>query len=76
MSLRALARQVEVSDSHLSKAVRGVDYKRVSGPLATRVAEALGLDPGYFPESREALVTERVHNDPELRDRLYKRLRG
>jgi transcriptional regulator with XRE-family HTH domain len=75
MSLRALARQVEVSDSHLSKAIRGVGYKRVSGQLASKVAAALGLPEGYFVESREAEVVQRIRDDPELRDRLYKKLR-
>lgn len=76
MSLRALAREVEVSDSHLSRAVRGAAYKTVSPALAARVAVALGLDEAYFVETREGAVIERIRNDPALRDRLYKKLRG
>ena len=74
MSLRALAIKVEVSDSHLSRVLRGKDYKSAGPELARRVAAALGLPDDYFPEFREAYVIGRIRNDPRLRDRLYARL--
>src|SRR5690242_20140 len=70
LTLRALARAVGVSDSHLSKVLRQVDYKSVSGDLATRVAIELGLPEDYFPETREAAVFESIRGDARLRDRL------
>jgi transcriptional regulator with XRE-family HTH domain len=76
MSLRALARQVGVTDAHLSRVLRRADYKTVSGALAGRVAEALGLPKDYFPEYRETFVIGQVRADRRLRDELYERLTG
>lgn len=75
MSLRALARQVGVTDAHLSRVLRRVGYKTPSGELAGRVAEALGLPIDYFPEYREAFVIDQIKRDSRLRDQLYDRLR-
>lgn len=74
MSIRALARKVGVTDSHLSRALRGVNYKRASPELVRRVSEALGLPPDYFPEVREAVVVAAVREDRKLRNELYDRL--
>jgi transcriptional regulator with XRE-family HTH domain len=74
MSIRQLAREVGVSDSHLSKVVRGAYYKTVSPELASRVAIALALDKDYFPEAREGYVFAALRRNPELRDRLYDEL--
>src|SRR4051812_23591390 len=60
LSLRKLAKEVGVTDAHLSRVVRGVNYKSASGDLAGRVALALGLPRDFFPEFREAAVVERV----------------
>ena len=68
LTLRALAREAAVSDSHLSRLVRGAAYKtRPSPDLARRVAVALSLAPDYFREFREAFVIERVRRDAALR---------
>src|SRR2546427_9793760 len=75
MSLRALAKQIGISDSHLSRVVRRADYKTASPDLTRRIAVALGLAPDYFPEFREAYVIDRIRTDPKLRDSLYVRLR-
>ena len=75
LSLRALARQAGVTDAHLSRVVRQVNYKTPSGELTRRVAVALGLPEDYFPEFREAFVIDRVRSDSRLREQLYKRLR-
>ncbi|HEU4686956.1 MAG TPA: helix-turn-helix transcriptional regulator [Vicinamibacterales bacterium] len=73
-SLRAFAAEVGVSQGHLSRALRGADYRSVSGELAGRIAVTLELPRDYFPEYRQAIVIEAVRSDPALRDRLYGRL--
>lgn len=75
LSVRGLAEKVGVNPSHLSRALRGTDSKTISGELAGQIAVALSLPRDYFPEYREAVVLDKVRNDPELRDRLYGRLR-
>jgi transcriptional regulator with XRE-family HTH domain len=74
MSLRALAREIGISDSHLSRVVRRANYKTASPELTSRVASALGLPRDYFPEFREAYVVDRVRSDAKLRNELYSRL--
>jgi transcriptional regulator with XRE-family HTH domain len=75
LSLRALAREVGVTDAHLSRLLRGVGYRtKPSANLAQRVALALELPPDYFREYREALVIEQVKKDARLREELYDRL--
>lgn len=74
MSIRALARATGVTDAHLSRVIRGVNYKSASGELAGRAAEALGLPSDYFPEYREALVIDLVRRDARMRDELFDRL--
>ncbi len=75
LSIRALARKAGVTDAHLSRVLRQVNYKTPSPDLARRVAVALNLPEDYFPEFREAFVVERVKRDPRLREDLYRRLR-
>ena len=65
---------VDLNPSHLSRVLRGVDESRPSIELIRRVAEALDLPSGYFPELREAEVIGRVKTDPGLRDELYDRI--
>jgi transcriptional regulator with XRE-family HTH domain len=73
LSMRALAREVGLNPSHLSRGLRNVDNKRVSPQLIRRIGVFFGLPAGYFPEEREAFVIERIRSDPALRDRLYSR---
>ena len=75
-SLRALADEIGVSDSHLSRVVRRVDYKTASPDLMKKIATALALPPDYFPEFREAYVITHIKSDPKLRNSLYTRLRS
>ena len=75
MSLRQLAAEVGVSDSHLSRVLRRRDYKTPSTQLITRIATALDLPGDYFPEVREALLFQAIKADGALRDRLYVRLK-
>jgi hypothetical protein len=55
--------------------LRRAAYKTPSADLTARVAEALDLPRDYFPEFREAVVVDAVQADPELRERLYRRLK-
>jgi transcriptional regulator with XRE-family HTH domain len=75
MSLRQLAAEVGVSDSHLSRVLRRRDYKTPSTQLITKISAALGLPGDYFPEVREALLFQAIKADGTLRDRLYVRLK-
>jgi transcriptional regulator with XRE-family HTH domain len=75
MSLRALATAAHVDPGHLSRVLRRAAYKTPSADLTARVAEALDLPRDYFPEFREAVVVDAVQADPELRERLYRRLK-
>jgi len=76
LSIRALAQRAGVTDAHLSRVLRAVNYKTPSADLARRVAVALDLPEDYFPEFREAFVIEKIRRDARLREQLYKRLRG
>lgn len=74
LSIRALARSAGVSSSHLTRVLRGRDYKTPSAELCRRVALALELPEDYWPEYRERVVVEQVRSDPKLREELYRRL--
>ena len=71
LSVRALARALHVDQSYLSRIITG--DAPASGAVAGRVAEVLGLPVDYFPEYREWRLVEAIHQDPELRDRLFDR---
>ena len=73
LSIRALALSAGVSPSHLTRVLRQRDYKTPSAELCRRIAQALDLPDDYWPEYRERVVTDRVRNDPELREELYRR---
>ena len=71
LSLRAIARQVGVTDAHLSRVLRGANYKTVSPRLAARIGDALGLGADFFPEAREGYVIEEIRSDADLRDEIF-----
>lgn len=73
LTLRGLARAAGVDHAHLSRLIRHRG-QRPSADLAERIAEALELPRGFFPESREAVVVEEVRRNADLRDELYDRL--
>ena len=75
LSQRKLAQLIDLNPSHLSRALRGADRARPSVDLIRRVARALDLPAGYFPELREAALIEAFKSDPSLRDKLYRQLR-
>jgi transcriptional regulator with XRE-family HTH domain len=72
VSLRQLAKDTGISVSYLSRVLAGT--KPSSGELAARIASALELPDDYFPETREQRVVEAVRADPDLRERIYRRL--
>jgi transcriptional regulator with XRE-family HTH domain len=74
MSVRGLAAEIGISDSHLSRVLRRADYKTPSPDLTRRVALSLGLPPDYFREFREAYVVEQIKSDSRLLNDLYVRL--
>jgi transcriptional regulator with XRE-family HTH domain len=74
LSTNRLAGMVGVSQSHLSRALRGADRKTIAGELAARIAVALELPEDWFPETREARLFGRLQRDAALRDRLYDEL--
>lgn len=71
LSVQSFALAIGVSQSHLSRVLRQVDYKTPSLSLITKASEALGLPPDYFPDVREAAVISAIKTDSDLRDRLY-----
>lgn len=73
LSQRALAKKIGIGQSHLSRIVRGVDYKTPSVDLMRKVAAALDLPAEYFPEFRRALVDARLDDSPALRDEIFDR---
>lgn len=71
LGVRRLAREVGVSPSHLSRALRERNGKEISGHLAARIARALGLPHDYFPETRCDLLVDAIRDRAELRESLY-----
>jgi len=72
----ALAREAEVTQPYLSRVLRQKNYKTPSADLARRCAIALDLPEDYFPEYRLNFIVEQLRGDAELRDKLYRRLKG
>jgi transcriptional regulator with XRE-family HTH domain len=76
LSVRALAKAVGVSPSHLSRVIRGADGKRPSLDLLQRLARTLGVPTDYFIETRTAAVIAVLKTDAGLTDNLYGKLGG
>jgi transcriptional regulator with XRE-family HTH domain len=70
-SQNELARRTGVDATFLSRALRGVRHKSISGSLAGRIAEALDLPVDFFPEFRRDFVVERIEADPRLLEDVY-----
>jgi transcriptional regulator with XRE-family HTH domain len=45
-----------------------------SNDVLARIAQALGVEPDHFREVRVRIITERLEQNADLVDRLYKRL--
>src|SRR4051794_4752653 len=75
LSMRALARLIDVGPDHLSRVMRGDRAKRATGELTRRAATALDLPEDYFLEARLEFIVERLAEQPALVDRVYDQLR-
>lgn len=70
LTLRALARDVGGFDhAYLSRMLHG--QVPVNVQHVRKISKQLGLPPDYFPEVREAAVTEAVRKSSKLRDEIY-----
>lgn len=79
LSIRGLAKAVDVNQSHLSRllgAKPASPARRVSRALASAVARELDLPEDYFPEYRELAIVEAIRADPALRDRIFDQIEG
>lgn len=71
MSQRALARTIEVNQSHLSRVLAENPKLPPSRQLCADIAVALELPVDYFVEYREAAAVEAIRTDAGLRERIY-----
>jgi transcriptional regulator with XRE-family HTH domain len=74
-SLRWLADELGIDNSHLSRALRGADGKRLSPELLQRIIRRLDLPPDYFVESRQAQIAEVLRRDPRILNQIYDNLK-
>lgn len=78
MSLRDLAKALNLSASYLSRVLRGADGKRLPIGLVERIAGVLGVPPDYFLEFRLAAVKAhlagRLDADAAFVDAEYDRI--
>lgn len=74
ISLRQLATLIDVSNAHLSRALRNDRSKTVGGSLAGRIAAALGLPLDYFVEYRRWYVEQRLRSSVRDCNRAYRLL--
>ena len=73
VTYRGLADKTRLSAGYLNHLVHGnrpVPSDKVVGQLA----KALGVQPEHFREYRLRVITQRLEEQPELVDRLYRRL--
>ena len=70
---RGLAAKTGLSAGYLNHLVHG-NRPVPSNDVVVRLAAALGVDPEHFREYRLRMITARLETQPELVDRLYRRL--
>lgn len=73
-SLRALAAAIDISPSHLSRALRGEEGKRLSLEAFEAIAAELEVDPSFFREYRTELAVAGVRARVELANLVFDRL--
>ena len=71
LSLRALATTIDMSPSHLSRALRGEEGKRLSSEALEAIAGALDMPPAYFREYRTERAVAAVRADLSLANRVF-----
>ena len=70
---RGLASKTGLSAGYLNHLVHG-NRPVPSNEVVERLASALDVDPDHFREYRLRAITQQLESQPELVDRLYKRL--
>jgi transcriptional regulator with XRE-family HTH domain len=73
VTYRALAAKSGLSAGYLNHLVHG-NRPVPSNDVVARLAKALDVEPEFFREYRVRVITDRLESQPELVDRLYKRL--
>ena len=73
MTYRTLAEKTRLSAGYLNHIVHG-NRPVPSNEVLGRIAQALGVKPDHFREVRVRIITERLEQNADLVDRLYKRL--
>src|SRR5881628_2470117 len=73
VTYRGLAAKTGLSAGYLNHLVHG-NRPVPSNEVIERLAQSLSVDPEHFREYRLRVITERLENEPDLVDRLYKRL--
>lgn len=73
ITYRGLADKTGLSAGYLNHIVHG-NRPVPSNDVIERLAKALGVDAAHFREYRLRAVTDRLERQPELIDRLYRRL--
>lgn len=73
ITYRGLANETGLSAGYLNHLVHG-NRPVPSDDVIARLAGALGVDPSHFREVRIRVISEGLERNPELVDRLYKRL--
>jgi transcriptional regulator with XRE-family HTH domain len=73
VTFRALAERTGLSAGYLNHLVHG-NRPVPSNDVLSSVAKALGVEPEHYREFRMRILSQRLETNPELADRLYKRL--
>lgn len=73
LTYRGLAGKTGLSAGYLNHLVHG-NRPVPSKEVVERLAGALGVEPEHFREYRLRVISERLEEQPELVDRLYRRL--
>ena len=73
VTYRALAGKTGLSAGYLNHLVHG-NRPVPSNGVVERLSDALGVEPEHFREYRLRVITQRLEEQPELVDRLYRRL--
>ena len=73
VTYRGLAETTGLSAGYLNHLVHG-NRPVPSDDVIRTLADALGVEPEHFREYRLRIISQRLETQPELIDRLYKRL--
>ena len=73
ITYRGLADRTGLSAGYLNHVVHG-NRPVPSNDVLAKLAKALGVEAAHFLEYRVRAITDRLERQPELVDRLYKRL--